>query len=96
MTGPRGLAIFGDNAFPVDTVLTRPKDQSVHYVVVRSGQEQLGTWLTQVRNVLSDYQRIFGEEPVIFEGMSLVGDSDQTHSKAASLFDPITFHHESQ
>lgn len=90
------ICYIWDNALSVGTVLTRPKDPSVHYVVVRSGQEQLGTWLTEERNVLSDYRRIFGEEPAILEGMSLVVDSDQTHSKGASLFGPITFRHESQ
>ena len=90
------IGYIWDNALPVGTVLPRPHDPSIHYVVVRSGQEELGTWLTEERNVLSDYRRIFGEEPAILEGMSLVVDSDQTHSKAASLFGPITFRHESQ
>ena len=90
------IGYIWDNTLPVGTVLTRPHDPSVHYVVVRSGQEQVGTWLTEERNVLSDYRRIFGEEPAVLQGMSLVVDSDQTHSKAASLFGPITFRRESQ
>ncbi|MDH5700853.1 MAG: DUF3047 domain-containing protein [Nitrospirota bacterium] len=90
------LGYVWDNARPVGTVLTRPKDPSVRYLVVRSGPDQLGTWLTEERNVLADYRRIFGEEPSMLDGMSLVVDSDQTSSKAASLFGPITFHSEAQ
>ncbi|MCA9452134.1 MAG: hypothetical protein H6750_03230 [Nitrospiraceae bacterium] len=37
---------------------------------------------------------MFGEEPLILEGMSLVVDSVQTGSKAANLFGPIAFHSE--
>lgn len=74
----------------------RQKDPSVQYVVVRSGPDQLGRWLTEERNVLADYRSIFGEEPSILEGMSLVVDSVQTGSKAVSLFGPIAFHSEVQ
>jgi hypothetical protein len=85
------IGYIWDNALPVGEVLTRPNDPFVHYVVVRSGRDQLGNWLTEERNVVFDYRRIFGEEPAIVNGISLVVDSDQTHSKAASLFGPITF-----
>ncbi|MEO8325669.1 MAG: DUF3047 domain-containing protein [Nitrospirota bacterium] len=90
------LGYIWDNARPVGTILVRPNDPSVQYVVVRSGPAQLGTWLTEERNVLADYRSIYGEEPSILEGMSLVVDSDQTGSKSASLFGPITFHSEAQ
>lgn len=90
------IGYIWDNIRPVGTVLTRPNDPSVQYVVVRSGSNQLGTWFTDERDVLVDYQRIFGEDPSILEGMSLVVDSDQTGSKAASLFGPITFRAEVQ
>jgi hypothetical protein len=72
----------------------RPKDPSVHYVIVRSGPSQLGMWFIEERNVLADYRSIFGKEPSVLEGMSLVVDSDQTGSKAATLFGPIAFHSE--
>ncbi|MDH3771780.1 MAG: DUF3047 domain-containing protein [Nitrospirota bacterium] len=85
------IGYIWDNALPVGTDLSSPNDPFVHYVVVRSGRDQLGNWLTEERNVLSDYRRVFGEEPAILNGISLVVDSDQTHSKAASLFGPITF-----
>ncbi|MDH4193424.1 MAG: DUF3047 domain-containing protein [Nitrospirota bacterium] len=90
------IGYIWDNGLPVGTVLTRPNDPSVNYIVVRSGREQLGIWLTEERNVLADYRRIFGEEPSILKGMSLVVDSDQTNSKAASLFGPIIFRPELQ
>lgn len=90
------LGYIWDNARPVGTILVRPKDPTVQYVVVRSGPDQLGRWVTEKRNVLADYRSIFGEEPSILEGMSLVVDSVQTGSKAASLFGPIAFHSEVQ
>lgn len=85
------IGYIWDNALPVGTDLSSPNDPFVHYVVVRSGRDHLENWLMEERNVLSDYQRLFGEEPAILNGISLVVDSDQTRSKAASLFGPITF-----
>jgi hypothetical protein len=32
-------------------------------VVIRSGSEDLGKWLTERRNVAEDYTKIFGESP---------------------------------
>lgn len=96
---PSRTTTFGyiwDNARPVGTVLTRPNDPSVHYLVVRSGPDQLGTWFTEERNVVADYRRIFREELPILVGMSLVVDSEQKSSKAASLFGPISFRSVSQ
>jgi hypothetical protein len=90
------IGYIWDNALPVGTDLSSPNDPFVHYVVVRSGRDQLGNWLTEERNVLSDYQRLFGEEPAIVNRVSLVVDSDQTDSKAASLFGPITFRPEAR
>ena len=63
------IGYIWDNALPVGTDLSRPNDPFVHYVVVRSGREQLGNWLTEERNVLSDYRRLFGEEPAIVNGI---------------------------
>lgn len=85
------LGYVWGNALPVGTSMTRPDDPTVRYIVVRSGRDQLGKWLTQERNVLADYRRSFGDGPVRLRGMSLVVDSDQTHSQAASLFGPIRF-----
>ncbi len=66
------LGYIWDNARPVGKILVRPNDPSVQYVVVRSGPAQLGTWLTEERNVIADYRSIYGEEPSILEGMSEV------------------------
>ena len=85
------LGYVWDNTLPVGTSVTRPDDPNVRYIVVRSGQNQLNMWLTEERNVLADYQRGFGNAPVMLQGMSLVVDSEQTQSKAASFFGPIRF-----
>ncbi len=65
-------------------------------MVVRSGQDQFGTWFTQERNVLTDYRRLFGDELPILGGISMAVDSKQKCLKAPSLFGPITFRSESQ
>lgn len=90
------LGYIWDTTLPVGASMTRSDDPTVRYIVVRSEQGQLGMWLTEERNVLADFQHSFGDGPVMLRSMSLMVDSGQTHSKAASLFGPIRFSPEIQ
>ncbi len=76
---------------PVGTVLRSRKNPMVHYIVVRSGEKNLGRWITERRNVLEDYRRVFGEEPPSVNGISLMIDTDDTQSEAESYFARIEF-----
>ena len=61
----------------------------VTYVVVRSGSAELGRWLTERRDVVADFKKIYGEEPENPEAISIAIDSDDTNSAAESFFGPI-------
>ena len=64
----------------------------VTYVVVRSGPADLGKWLTESRNVLEDYQKIYGEAPGEEVGaVSISIDSNDTRSTAESYFGELLF-----
>ena len=58
---------------------------------MRSGPGELGKWLTERRNVVEDYRKIYGEEPDNPGAVSIAIDSDDTHSTAEAFFGAIVF-----
>jgi hypothetical protein len=78
-------------AAPVQTVEKSRKTGSVHFFVLRSGPGELGRWLTERRNVLEDYRRVFGEDPEDPRALALSIDTNDTHSEAEALIGRIAF-----
>jgi Protein of unknown function (DUF3047) len=64
----------------------------VTYIVMRSGEADLGKWLTESRNVCEDYKKIYGEEPdEKVEALSIGIDSDDTRSRAEAFIGEILY-----
>ncbi len=63
----------------------------VQVVVVRSGPEETGKWITESRNVYEDYKKFFGEEPPHVEGMRIQINSQHTGTEAESYFADVAF-----
>jgi len=88
----RIIGYVWDTTAPVGLTVKSTKTGTVTYIVVRSGAADLGKWLTERRNVLEDYRRIYGEEPADpVGGISIGIDSDDVKGKAESLFGRIAF-----
>jgi hypothetical protein len=87
----RILGYVWDTTAPVGTVARSEKTGTVTYIVIRSGPTDLGRWVTERRNVLEDYRRIFGEEPAAPGAIALSIDTNDTHTTAESFFGPIRF-----
>lgn len=88
----RIIGYVWDTTAPVGTQIRSPKSHMVTYIVVRSGDAELGKWITEQRNVREDYKRIFGEEPFDPGYISLSIDSNDTHSRAEAFIGAILFH----
>lgn len=59
----------------------------VRNTVVRAGKEEVGTWLTERRDMLFDYEAAFGDAPDdILWAVALFVDNDQTGEPAAARF----------
>jgi hypothetical protein len=81
-----------DTTAPAGTIVKSEKTGLVTYVVVRSGQTDLGKWITESRNVCEDYKKIYGEEPEEkVEALSIGIDSDDTRSRAEGYVGEILF-----
>ena len=91
MVRSRLIGYAWDAAAPVQTVEKSRKTGSVHFFVLRSGPGELGRWLTERRNVLEDYRRVFGEDPEDPRALALSIDTNDTHSEAEALIGRIAF-----
>jgi Protein of unknown function (DUF3047) len=88
----RIIAYIWDAKAPAGAIFPSQKVGTVTFVVVRSGDADLGRWLTETRNVYDDYKRIYGEEPGETVGaVSISINSQNTHSSAESFFGEILF-----
>lgn len=87
----RIIGYIWDSTAPIGTICKSQKMHGVTYVIVRSGSKQLGKWITESRNVLGDFRRIYGETPDKPSTLALSIDSDDTRSNADSLIGPIAF-----
>jgi len=77
---------------PVGAIFPSPKVGTITYVVVRSGDAGLGQWVTETRNVLEDYTRIYGEAPTESVGaISISINSQNTGTRAEAYFGEILF-----
>src|SRR5262249_56413103 len=85
MLRSRLIGYVWDAAAPAQTVEKSRKTGTVHFFVLRSGPGELGQWLTERRNVVEDYRRVFGEGPEEPRALALSIDPNDTHSEAEAL-----------
>jgi hypothetical protein len=88
----RIISYVWDTTAPAGAIFKSEKTGLVTYVVVRSGPAEVGKWVTESRNVLEDYKKIYGEAPGENVGaISISIDSNDTRSSAESYFGEILF-----
>lgn len=76
---PRGIAI--ENAYT-----SRAK-----MIAVQSGEERVGEWVRETRNIYQDYLALFGEEPPAVSGVAIMTDTDDTQETAVAYYGDIAF-----
>jgi len=88
----RVVGYIWDTTAPAGTIVKSQKTALVTYVVMRSGDADIGKWVTETRNVCQDYKKIYGEEPEEkVEALSIGIDSDDTRSRAEGYVAEILF-----
>ena len=85
------IGYIWDSTAPAGSIVKSEKTSTVTYVVMRSGAADLGKWITERRNVLEDYKKIYGGQPDNPGYISIAIDSDDTVSSAESVFGSILF-----
>lgn len=85
----RLVGYIWENKTPKGLKVTSQKSSNTRYIVLESGPEKLGQWVEEERNVYEDYKTLFGDEPPLAGGITLMIDSDDTHSRAESFINDI-------
>jgi Protein of unknown function (DUF3047) len=85
------IGYIWDTTTPAGSIVRSEKTSTVTYVVVRSGTADLGKWITERRNLVEDYKKIYGGQPDGLGYISIAIDSDDTVSSAESFFGKVLF-----
>jgi len=75
---PRGASV--PNAFTASTMM----------VAVESGAERAGQWISEERDILADYRRLFGGEPREIGAIAIMTDTDNTGGEATAWYGEIS------
>lgn len=89
MLNTRLVGYLWESNAPKDEKFTSKKSSNTRYIILQSGNENLGKWMKEKRNVYEDYRTLFGEEPPEGGGITMMIDSDDTGSSAESYFSDI-------
>lgn len=80
------------DTLPAGMELDSPYSSGTKMVVLRSGRALADTWVTEERDVLSDYERLFGrkEKSPKAIGIAILTDADNTKSQAIGDYAEIS------
>jgi hypothetical protein len=76
---------------PAETVIRSPYTDRVRMIVVESGAQRIGEWITVRRDVVEDYRRAYGEEPDDIVAVGVMTDPGDDGSRRRSFYGDITF-----
>ena len=75
---------------PKEESFPNPYTRNAMMVVVESGADKAGTWVTEQRDILADYRRLFGGEPRKLGAIAIMTDTDNTGGSATAWYGDIT------
>lgn len=74
---------------PQGASFPNPYTGNAMMVVVESGPEKSGGWVTEQRDILADYRRLFGGEPRQVAAIAVMTDTDNTGGEALAWYGDI-------
>ncbi len=84
------LMYVWDGALDQGTVVHNHRTSRIRYVTVQSGAAQAGRWLHYERDIVADYQRVYGELPGPVLSVGVLTDSDALKHEAQAWYGDIT------
>jgi len=82
--------IWGGGA-PVGTIIVNSWSSRIRMLVIQSGAERTGQWITEERNLYDDFKQVFGEEPGKLTHVGIYTDTDATGATAEAYYGDIEF-----
>lgn len=74
-----------------NAVVVSPYYRRSIMLAVESGNQKAGDWVVQERNLLEDYQRVFGGKIPRIKAVAVMTDTDDTGENAQAWYDWIEF-----
>src|SRR5512143_302483 len=89
--GNKSISYIWDTTAPVGTTgsFYIPMVVEVKTLVVSSGPEGVGKWVTVTRNVYEDYKKLYGKEPALAEGLRFQINSQYTKTTAEACLERV-------
>lgn len=87
------LCYVWDHLLPAGSEFPNAYTQRLRFVVLDSGEKQLGQWVTHERDIAADFQRAFGHETDVMPpliGVAVGADSDNTRSTSLAYLGDLT------
>lgn len=80
-----------DNRHPQGTVRLNAYTDRTQMIVMRTGNQDAGRWVTERRDVLADARQLFGAFDHQAASLAVAADTDNTHERARSGFADLHF-----
>lgn len=84
------LMYVWDGRLPAGTITHNHRTSRIRYLTIESGPQRLGRWLSYERNVLADYERVFGEPPGRISSVGVLTDGDALKTRLEAWYGDIT------
>jgi hypothetical protein len=80
----KSIKYIWSDTLPVGETFESPFSSKARIIVVRSGRADARKWVTERRDVLADYRRLYGEgcTAPVARGIAILTDADNTRSLA--------------
>jgi hypothetical protein len=77
------------SALTEDEMITSPYTKRAKLIFQEQGSAKLGQWLDEQANILDDYKKAFGKDPLDKAAIAIMNDSDDTGEAAVSYVEYV-------
>jgi hypothetical protein len=89
----RSINYIWANRLPVDSAQANTYTGNAMMLALRSGNSERGQWVSERRNLVDDYRRLFGEDPPDEALVAVMTDTDQTGESVLAWYDDLRLSH---
>lgn len=92
LRGPQGIRIeyIWASHLPKDYIFDHPGERYCKVFVLQSGDEKVGQWVFERRNLHEDYKKAFGKDPSRLLAIGLQTDTDHSNEMVTAYYsEPI-------
>jgi hypothetical protein len=86
----RAINYIWANKLPKGEYVPNAFTANAMLLAVQSGPALAGQWVSEQRDILADYRRMFGEDPPVAGAVAIMTDTDNTGAEATAWYGEIT------